>query len=419
MRLCTPAFILKDNEASQLKDRSVTANMRIVIAPDSFKGSASAKEVAQAIAEGLVASGLLTRQDIDLVPMADGGEGTVEALVAATGGRIVELRVTGPLGQPVDAFFGILGDGETAVIEMAVAAGLHLVPPEKRNPLVTTTFGVGELIKAALDANCRTLFIGIGGSATNDGGAGMAQALGARLLNERGNDIGFGGGALNTLTNIDLSGLDPRVQEAEVLAACDVTNPLTGKNGASIVYGPQKGATPETVRVLDENLRHYAAVIRRDLGIDVEGVPGAGAAGGLGAGLMAFCNAKLKRGVELVINAVRLEERVQDADLVITGEGRLDFQTGFGKVPHGVAQVAKRYGKPVIALAGQLGEGAEHCRKWGIDACFAIINKPMSEREAVENVLPLLRRTAEELGWLLKAYGGTRDRGRKTLHKNR
>jgi len=374
--------------------------MRFVIAPDSFKGSASAKDVAQAIAEGLKVS--LPDAEFDLVPMADGGEGTVEALVAATGGEIVREKVTGPLGEPVDAFFGILGDGETAVIEMAAAAGLHLVPPERRNPLVTTTYGVGELIKAALDRGCRRVIVGIGGSATNDGGAGMAQALGAKLLDERGNEIGFGGGELGKLARVDISGLDSRLREAEILVACDVTNPLTGPNGASAVYGPQKGATPEMVKLLDENLRRYAEIVRRDLGVDVEHVPGAGAAGGLGAGLMAFCQAKLMKGVELVIRAVRLEERVQKADLVVTGEGKLDFQTGFGKVPFGVAQVAKRHGKPVIAIAGQLGEGSENCRNWGIDACFSILNRPMSEREAMENALTLLKRTAEELGWLLK-----------------
>lgn len=374
--------------------------MRFVIAPDSFKGSASAREVAQAVAEGLKTA--LPDAECDLVPMADGGEGTVDALVAATGGKIVSVRVTGPLGEPVDAFFGILGDGETAVIEMAAAAGLHLVPLEKRNPMVTTTYGVGELIRAALDAGCRRLIIGIGGSATNDGGAGMAQALGARLLDDQGNDIGFGGGALGRLDRIDLSNFDRRVWDAEILVACDVTNPLTGPNGASAVYGPQKGATHEMVQQLDANLRHYAAILRRDVGVEVETVAGAGAAGGLGAGLLAFCRAKLRRGVELVTDAVRLEERVRRADLVVTGEGKLDFQTGFGKVPHGVAQVAKRYGKPVIALAGQLGEGAERCREWGIDACFAILNKPMSEQEAMANAVPLLRRTAEELGWLLR-----------------
>jgi glycerate kinase len=375
--------------------------MRFVIAPDSFKGSASAREVAQAIAEGLKAA--LPDAVCDLVPMADGGEGTVDALVAATGGRIVSVRVTGPLGEPVDAFFGILGDGETAVIEMAAAAGLHLVPPEKRNPMVTTTYGVGELMRAALDAGCRRLIIGIGGSATNDGGAGMAQALGVRLLDEQGNEIGFGGGALERLARLDLSDFDRRVWDAEILVACDVTNPLTGPNGASAVYGPQKGATPEMVRQLDANLRHYAAVLQRDLGVEVETVAGAGAAGGLGAGLLAFCRAQLRRGVELVIHAVRLPERVQKADLVITGEGCLDFQTGFGKVPHGVAQVAKRYGKSVIALVGQLGEGAERCRQWGIDACFPILSKPMSEQEAMANAIPLLRRAAEELGWLLRS----------------
>jgi len=375
--------------------------MRVVIAPDSFKGSASAKEVAQAIADGLKVA--LPDSEFDLVPMADGGEGTVEALVVATGGKIVTKRVTGPLGEPVDAFFGILGDGETAVIEMAAAAGLHLVPPEKRNPLLTTTYGVGELIKAALDAGCKRVIVGIGGSATNDGGAGMAQALGAKLLDENGNEIGFGGGELGKVARIDTSELDSRLRETEILVACDVTNPLTGPNGASAVYGPQKGATPEMVKLLDENLRHYAAIIRRDLGVDVEHVPGAGAAGGLGAGLMAFCQAKLKRGVELVIQAVRLDERVQKANLVITGEGKIDFQTGFGKVPHGVAQVAKRYKKPVIAIVGQLGEGSEKCREWGIDACFAITDKPMSEQDAMANTLALLKRTAQELGWLIRA----------------
>jgi glycerate kinase len=380
--------------------------MRFVIAPDSFKGSASAKEVAQAIADGLKVA--LPESEFDLVPMADGGEGTVDALVAATSGRIVTVKVTGPLGEPVEAFFGILGDGTTAVIEMAAAAGLHLVPPQKRNPLVTTTYGVGELIKAALDMGCRKLIVGIGGSATNDGGAGMAQALGAKLLDENGKEIGFGGGELGKLARIDLTGLDKRLEEAEILVACDVTNPLTGPNGASAVYGPQKGATPEMVKVLDENLRKFAEIIRRDLGVDVEHVPGAGAAGGLGAGLMAFCRAKLQRGIDLVIEAVKLDERVAKTDLVITGEGKLDFQTGFGKVPYGVAQVAKRHGKPVIAIVGQLGEGAEKCRDWGIDACFAIVNRPMSENEAITNALTLLSRTAEELGWLLKALHATK-----------
>lgn len=376
--------------------------MRFVIAPDSFKSSASAKEVAQAIADGLKVA--FPDGEYDLIPMADGGEGTVEALVAATGGKIVHATVTGPLGEPVESSFGILGDGETAVIEMAAAAGLNLVPPEKRNPLFTTTYGVGELIKAALNEGCRRLIIGIGGSATNDGGAGMAQALGAKLLDSNGNEIGFGGIELGKLARIDISGLDKRLKESEILVACDVTNPLTGPKGASAVYGPQKGATPEAVKILDENLHHYAEVIRRDLGVDVEHVPGAGAAGGLGAGLMAFCQAKLIRGVDLIVQAVKLDERVQTADLVITGEGKLDFQTGFGKVPYGVAKVAKRYSKPVIAIVGQLGEGSENCREWGIDACFAITNKPMSEQEAMKDTLTLLRRTAEELGWLLRSF---------------
>lgn len=380
--------------------------MRFVVAPDSFKGSASSKEVARAIASGLKVA--LPEAEIDLVPMADGGEGTVNALVEATGGKIVTIEVTGPLGEPIEGFFGILGDGETAVIEMAAAAGLHLVPLKKRNPLATTTYGVGELIKAALDMGCRRFIVGIGGSATNDGGAGMAQALGAKLLDENGNEIGFGGGELSKLARIDISTLDKRLQESEFLVACDVTNPLTGPEGASAVYGPQKGATPEMVKVLDENLRKYAEIIRKDLGVDVENVPGAGAAGGLGAGLIAFCQAKLRRGVDLVIEAVRLDERVRKTDLVITGEGKLDFQTGFGKVPYGVAQLAKRHNKPVIAIVGQMGEGAERCREWGIDACFSIINKPMSEQEATTKALALLHQTAEELGWLLRVLRTSR-----------
>src|SRR5713226_298521 len=281
-------------------------HMRIVIAPQSLKGSLTAAEAGQAIARGVLA--VYPEADLDIVPVADGGEGTVQALVDATGGKIVQQIVTGPLGEPVIAFFGLLGDGRTAAIEMAAAAGLPLVPPELRDPRITTTYGVGELILAALDRGCRHFIIGIGGSATNDGGAGMAQALGASLLTDKGTEIVFGGAALATLSHISLAGLDPRLQECSVEVACDVTNPLCGPTGASAVYGPQKGATPEMVVKLDRALAHYAEIIEQDLGVSVRDIPGAGAAGGLGAGLIAFLHATLRPGAQIVFEAIHLEE---------------------------------------------------------------------------------------------------------------
>ncbi|MCS7223085.1 MAG: glycerate kinase [Armatimonadetes bacterium] len=375
--------------------------MKIVVAPDSFKGCLSSVAVCQAIAAGI--KEVLPNAIVDIVPMADGGEGTVDALVAATGGRKMSVMVTGPLGQPVEAFFGILGGGETAVIEMAAAAGLHLVPVSQRDPTKTTTYGVGELIRAALEYGCRRLIVGVGGSATNDGGAGMAQALGVRLLDADGKDLPFGGGALCRLQRIDLSGRDRRIATADVIVACDVTNPLTGPAGASAVYGPQKGATAEQVAFLDSCLRHYAQVIRSHLGTDVEKVPGAGAAGGLAAGLMAFCGARLQRGVELIIQTLGLEKRIQDADLVITGEGKLDHQTGFGKVPYGVAQVARKYHKPVVVIAGQVEIGHKVFSSWGVTACFSILNRIMSEEEAFKEAPQLLQETAVQVASIWKA----------------
>ena len=312
--------------------------MRIVIAPDSFKESLSALDAALAIREGFRA--VYPDADYVLLPVADGGEGTVDALVAATGGRRVARRVVGPLGDEVEAFYGVTGDGGVAVIEMAAASGLELVPPPLRNPLVTTTFGVGELIRAALDDGARRFVIGIGGSATNDGGAGMVQALGVRLIDAGGGELPRGGGALAGLEDIDVSGLDPRLTECSIEVACDVDNPLVGPNGASAVFGPQKGATPELVRILDASLAHYAAVVERTLGKPVADMPGAGAAGGLGAGLYAFLGARLRPGTEIVMAAVDMDLVVRDADLVITGEGRLDSQTIHGKTPIGVAAVA-------------------------------------------------------------------------------
>jgi glycerate kinase len=355
--------------------------MKIVIAPDSFKGSMTATAAAEAMGRGV--RKVLPGAEIDLVPMADGGEGTVEALVTATGGRIVPVRVTGPLGEPVEAFFGLLGDGQTAVIEMAAASGLPHVAPERRNPLLTTTYGTGELVRAALDAGARRLIIGLGGSATVDGGVGMVQALGGRFLDAAGQELPPGGGALTRLARIDLSRLDPRLAACQITAACDVDNPLTGPKGAAAVFGPQKGADPAMVEMLDQGLGQLAAVIRRDLGQDVEHLPGAGAAGGMGGGLVALLGATLRPGVEIVIEASRLRERLAGASLCLTGEGGTDFQTAHGKTPMGVARVAKAHGVPVLCLSGGLGRDYEAVYAVGIDAVMSIVPGPISLEEAV------------------------------------
>lgn len=331
------------------------------------------------------------------IPMADGGQGTVATMVAATGGRTLHAKVTDPLGKKIRAAFGLLGDGRTAVIEMAAASGLMLVPPAKRNPLITTTYGTGELIKAALNTGAKKLIIGIGGSATNDGGAGMAQALGARLLDPSGNDLPFGGAALARLHRIDISGLDPRLKKVDIEVACDVTNPLLGPKGASAVFGPQKGATPQMVKTLDAALSRYAQIIRRDLGKNVHNLPGSGAAGGLGAGLMAFLGARLRRGIEIVIEAVNLHKHIQGCHLVLTGEGKIDRQTVFGKTALGVAKVAREHGVPVIAIVGSVGEGAEETLKHGLDAYFSIVNRPMSLQEAMSNAAALTESCAEQV----------------------
>lgn len=373
---------------------------RIVIAPDSFKESLDAPAVAAAIAEGI--KRVFPEAETVTVPMADGGEGLTTTLVAATGGRIITTTVTGPLGEPVRAAWGILGDGTTAVVEMAQASGLPLVPREKRNPLFTTTYGTGELIRQALDAGCRRLIVGIGGSATNDGGAGMAQALGVKLLDARGQDIGPGAAGLEELERIEIQGLDPRVKEAEILVACDVDNPLCGPRGASAVYGPQKGATPEMVPRLDAALARLADTIERDLGKDVRELPGAGAAGGLGAGLVAFLGAGLRRGIELVIETVDLDGILaRGADLVITGEGEINHQTAFGKVPAGVARVAGKYGIPVVALVGSIGEGAGTVYNHGIKGFMSIVPRPVPLAYCLENAATLLADAAERLVRLL------------------
>ena len=367
--------------------------MRILIAPQSLKGSLTAAEAGAAIAQGVHT--IYPKAEIEVVPVADGGEGTVQALVDASGGTIIQKTVTGPLGEPVPAFFGLMGDGITAVIEMAACAGLPLVPLEKRDPRITTTYGVGELIMAALDYGSRHFIIGIGGSATNDGGAGMAQALGATLLNVQGTEITRGGTALTTLTHISTSSMDTRLQKCTVEVACDVTNPLCGPTGASAVYGPQKGATPEMVEELDNALAHYAQIIEQDLGMSIGEAPGAGAAGGLGAGLMAFLHAKLRPGAQIVFEAVGLEEQIRIADLVISAEGEIDAQTAYGKSVGAVAEIAKRYGLPVLAFAGSLGENYQVVYKLGVDAVAALPSSPMSLTYAMENAARLIRDAAE------------------------
>ncbi len=369
--------------------------MKIVIAPDSFKESLSALEVAEAVEKGF--KQVLPQANYVKIPMADGGEGTVQSLVDATDGEIILKKVTGPLGEPVEAFFGILGTKKTAVIEMAAASGLHLVPPAKRNPLMTTTKGTGELISAALDYGVNHIIIGIGGSATNDGGAGMAKALGAQLLDAEGNEILAGGGALGNLAFINLATLDSRLQHVKIEVACDVDNPLTGERGASAIFGPQKGATPEMVALLDQNLRHYAAVLERDLGQKIDDVPGAGAAGGLGAGLLAFLQAELKRGVDIVIEATSLLEAVRDADVVITGEGKIDGQTIYGKTPIGVAKAAKKYGVPVIGIAGNVGADSQVVYEHGIDALFSIVPGVTTLENAFANASEYVERAAKNV----------------------
>lgn len=374
--------------------------MKIVIAPDSYKESLSALEVAQAVEAGF--RQVFPDADYVLVPVADGGEGTVDAMVAATGGRKETVTVSGPLGEPVEAFYGLTGDGDTAVIEMAAASGLALVPPDRRNPLLTNSRGTGELIRAALDAGARRFILGIGGSATNDGGAGMVQALGARLLDLEGRELDGSGGDLARLERIDVSALDPRLAECRIEVACDVDNPLTGARGASAVFGPQKGATPEMVQALDANLARLARIVGRDLGVAVDTVPGAGAAGGMGAAMLAFFGATLKPGIEIVTAAVDLDDHVRDADLVITGEGRIDFQTVHGKTPIGVARVAKRHGKPVIGIAGSLGAEVGVVHAHGIDAVFSVLGKPCTLDEALRDAAANVELTARNVAAVLR-----------------
>ena len=368
--------------------------MKVVIAPQAFKGSISALEAARAMGDGVLR--VVAGAETVTVPVADGGDGTLETLVEGSGGEIRTSEVTGPLGEKIEAQWGAMGDGATAVIEMARTSGLAPVPIEKRDPLVATTYGLGEAIRHALDAGYRRYIIGIGGSATNDAGAGMAQALGVRLLDGEGRDLPFGGAALARLDRIDLSSLDHRAQGSQFLVACDVSNPLTGPEGASAIYGPQKGATPEMVAQLDAALGHFAEVVKRDIGADINDVPGAGAAGGLGGGLIAFLRAQLRAGVDIVLDTVGLDRHLEGADLVITGEGCLDYQTVYSKAPIGVAERARARGIPVVAISGSLGDGYSEVHRHGIDAAAAITCAPMTLDEASQSAAELVARATEE-----------------------
>ncbi len=373
---------------------------KVVIAPDSFKESLSAMAVAEAIERGF--RQIYPQVQYVKLPMADGGEGTVDSMVAATGGEIVRVEVTGPLGQPVSAFYGLLGEGETAVIEMAAASGLHLAPKGQRDPRITTSYGTGELILAALERGVKAIILGIGGSATNDGGAGMMQALGARLLDDQQQPLPPGGAALARLAQIDLSAVDPRLQQMSVTAACDVDNPLCGPHGASAVFGPQKGATPEMVTQLDAALSHFGSLLQQATGREVLNAPGAGAAGGMGAALLGMLNARLRPGIEIVIETLRLEEALRDADLVITGEGRLDSQSIHGKTPIGVARVAKRHGLPVIGIAGSLSKDYQVVHQHGIDAAFSVLDRVVTLEEALTDAADNLEVTARNVAAVWK-----------------
>ncbi len=369
--------------------------MKIVVAPDSFKGSLSAIEVCDNIEKGI--KRVLPGAEVVKIPISDGGEGLVDVMVSATGGQIKKIKTEDPLAREVESYYGILGGRKTAVIEMAASSGLPLLKKEEQDPLITSTFGTGQLIKAALDEKVDKIIVGIGGSATVDGGTGMAEALGVRFLDGEGKDLPRGGGALRKLSKIDVSRRDGRLDNTEIFVACDVDNPLTGEKGAARVYAPQKGATPEMVEILESGLSHLAAKIREDLHMDVENEAGAGAAGGLGAGLMAFTGGKLQPGIEIALDNVGFNDEVKNADLVITGEGQIDHQTVFGKVPVGVSTRAEKYNCPVIAIAGGAGQRLEKLHELNIISYFSMINAIMPEEEIYKNTPAMLELCAEQV----------------------
>ena len=358
--------------------------MKVVIAIDSLKGSLSSMEAGMAIKDGILAA----KPDAEVIvkPLADGGEGTTDALIEGMNGERIDLTVTGPMHTPVDAYYGYLKDTNTAVMEMASAAGITLVPDSEKNPLLATSYGVGEMINDAIQRGCRNFIIGIGGSVTNDGGIGMLKALGVRFLDENGEDAGEGGQALAKVARIDVSGMNPLLKECHIQVACDVNNPLCGENGSTYVYGPQKGVTEDMKKTLDEAMAHFARVTSETLENDYMNTPGAGAAGGLGYAFLAYTGAALTPGIELILDAVGLEEELSGADVVVTGEGRLDFQTAMGKAPVGVARLAKKYNAKVIAFAGSVTKEATACNKEGIDAFFPILRCVCPLAEAMDPV---------------------------------
>ena len=358
--------------------------MKVVIAIDSLKGSLSSMEAGMAITDGILAA----KPDAEVIvkPLADGGEGTTDALIEGMNGERIDLTVTDPMHTPVDAYYGYLKDTNTAVMEMASAAGITLVPDSEKNPLLATSYGVGEMINDAIQRGCRNFIIGIGGSVTNDGGIGMLKALGVRFLDENDEDAGEGGQALAKVARIDVSGMNPLLKECHIQVACDVNNPLCGENGSTYVYGPQKGVTEDMKKTLDEAMAHFARVTSETLENDYLNTPGAGAAGGLGYAFLAYTGAALTPGIELILDAVGLEEELSSADVVVTGEGRLDFQTAMGKAPVGVARLAKKYNAKVIAFAGSVTKEATACNKEGIDAFFPILRGVCTLAEAMDPV---------------------------------
>ena len=372
---------------------------KVLLAIDSFKGCLGSLEVAAAVEDGI--KSVYPACEVIKTPIADGGEGTVEALVCATGGQVCTVEVNDPLMQPVCARYGILGDGHTAVIEMSAASGLPLVPEKQRNPMLTTTYGTGQLIAHALSRGCTDFILGIGGSATNDAGTGMLQALGYRFLDADGQLLGVGGQILEKITEIDSSSRNPLLDKALFRVACDVDNPFSGKRGAAYIYAPQKGADPQMVEALDRGLKHFAGVVKMQLGKDIDTVPGAGAAGGMGGGLLAFLDARLQPGIQLVLDALHFDDLLDGVDLVITGEGRMDAQTAMGKAPHGIAEAATRKGIPVIAITGNIADAAA-INRIGICGVFSIVPHPMMLQEAMnpETARRNIRQTVEQLfGW--------------------
>lgn len=377
--------------------------MKIIIAPDSFKGSLSAKEVCDNIELGI--RKFYNEIDIIKIPMADGGEGTLEALVEATGGRLINTTVRDPLFKNIEAQYGILGNNKTAIIEMSKSSGLTLLNEEERNPLLTTTYGTGELILHALNSGCRDFIVALGGSATNDGGIGLLGALGVKFLDENGNPVELTGGGLNNIRSIDKTAMDSRIMESTFTIATDVENVLTGVEGAAFVYGPQKGANLLMVHALDRGLRNFAYRINEYLGIDVEHIQGSGAAGGVAAGIIGLFGGKIKRGIDIVIEYTELEEKLRDADLLITGEGRMDYQTKFGKTPFGVAKLAAKYDIPVVAVCGWLGDRYEELYNYGFTSIFSITDKPMTLEECIKETPELLQKISSSIVRLINNRG--------------